>query len=738
LSARLPVFKRIFVALILLNLFTFLRPAAIWGQDQDHPRQVIFLICNYLELNDLNSPELPQFRFFFRKGGGALLNTNTAGSRTSPHIAATVSAGNVAFGTPRETLVFGANETYQGQNPLDIFQARTGFAPRPENLVVVDLPLIMRANEKGQVQAMPGALGDALHRNGMRAGVLGNADLPGMPHRSMAVIAMDRRGIIDAGNVSPNLLRFHEKGMPALRTNYTVLKKEFLSLQSQTSLLVVDLGDLVRLEQNKEYLTDEVYFQERKHILREFDQFLGWLLQNIDLRHSQLIVASLVPSPDAQAEKRLFTFIGVLGEKARPGLLVSPTTRRQGIVTLYDIAPSILEYLGVPEFKTMGGRPWTVTPAENTLSVLQNIEASAVFTSSLRSPLIKGYVFSYLVVLASILLLLLFDPRKGKYLSSFLLALIAVPFVWLLMGLFPPLSVWLYMLLFFSFILILVLSSIWLARNKDLDPLLFICLATVGLLLGDTLTGSLLQKNCVLSYDAMAGARFYGIGNEYMGVLLGTTLMGASLFIQRSKKRSRRALLFIGTLFLFIVSVIGAPQWGSNFGGTAAFLVAFSYTFSRFLRIPLRWRQVLLIGVIVIITCSGLLILDYLRPPELRSHFGQLISMVQAEGGTAFFEIVQRKLAMNYRLIKYTIWTRVLIGTLIALGILFYRPLGIFRRVLTKNPSFAAGLEGSLLGAFMALAFNDSGIVAAATAIIFPAATLFYLVLREQETSLLT
>jgi FSR family fosmidomycin resistance protein-like MFS transporter len=46
------------------------------------------------------------------------------------------------------------------------------------------------------------------------------------------------------------------------------------------------------------------------------------------------------------------------------------------------------------------------------------------------------------------------------------------------------------------------------------------------------------------------------------------------------------------------------------------------------------------------------------------------------------------------------------------------------------------GLAGGVLGAFTALIFNDSGIVAAATAIIFPAATLFYLVLREQITLL--
>ena len=120
----------------------------------------------------------------------------------------------------------------------------------------------------------------------------------------------------------------------------------------------------------------------------------------------------------------------------------------------------------------------------------------------------------------------------------------------------------------------------------------------------------------------------------------------------------------------------------------------------------------------------------------MRSHFGQFALAVQTSGLTAVKEVVVRKLAMNYKLIKYTIWTRVLLCSLLALGILFYRPVGIFRRLLTKNPAIAAGLAGGVLGAFTALIFNDSGIVAAATAIIFPAATLFYLVLREQITLL--
>ena len=46
-------------------------------------------------------------------------------------------------------------------------------------------------------------------------------------------------------------------------------------------------------------------------------------------------------------------------------------------------------------------------------------------------------------------------------------------------------------------------------------------------LLLDVLTGSSLIRLSPLGYDVMLGARFYGIGNEYMGILVGSSLLAA-------------------------------------------------------------------------------------------------------------------------------------------------------------------------------------------------------------------
>ncbi|AFV11756.1 alkaline-phosphatase-like protein [Thermacetogenium phaeum DSM 12270] len=722
----------------IMTLTIVLNPDFAWSDQSDSQRRVIFVVCDYLLPEEIQLADLPNLREFFEKGGVALLNTNTAGARNRQNAAATISSGNTALCTPAEPLAFGAGESYRNEDPFLIFQARTGITPRPENVVVLDLPYIQWANIKDEITAEPGTLGDSLHEAGLKTAVVGNADVPGksMPQRAAAVIAMDRRGIIDAGDVSEEILLEDPRDPLGYRLDYDAVKKRIISLMQHHHFIVIELGDLVRLEQTSQYLSPAVYHQEREKILREYDAFIGWLMKEVDLNSSQVYITSTTPNAQAVSQKRLFGFIAVRGEGTATGLLTTPTTRRPGIVTLCDIAPSIASYLGASLDSSSIGRPWRVEPVSDNTAEMLEIEKRTVFASLLRPSLVRGYVVLHLLVLAGLLFFMLFDPRKVVHLTPFLLGLIAAPLALLLVGFFPITNIWLYLCLFLLLDVLLAVLSICLAGNKDFDPLIILCLATVGVLLLDTVTGGELQRYSVLSYDPMAGARYYGIGNEYMGILLGATIIGHALLLQRLRDYPLWPRVLVGLFFLLVLLVLGLPQWGSNFGGSLAAAIAFSYTYFRLLGIRLRLREVCIGFLLAGLFGGGVLLVDFLRPPEGRSHFGQFIFSLHADGAEAFRSMVIRKLSMNYKLIRYTIWTRVLLGTLLTLGILFYRPVGIFRRLLTENPAVAAGLSGGLIAAFAALVFNDSGIVAAATAMICPAATLFYIVIREQEASL--
>ena len=58
-----------------------------------------------------------------------------------------------------------------------------------------------------------------------------------------------------------------------------------------------------------------------------------------------------------------------------------------------------------------------------------------------------------------------------------------------------------------------------------------------------------------LGYDPVGGARFYGIGNEYMGVLVGSSILAWALWAGKKASSSRMHqalgfLLFAGLLLL--------------------------------------------------------------------------------------------------------------------------------------------------------------------------------------------
>ena len=741
---RFNLFWIISVSMLPLVMIFLLTPAsggAVANTDQQ--RQAILVICDYLEMEDLDDPELTHLYNFFEEGSITLLNTKTAGGRNRQNAAATISSGRVALGSSSErgseSLVFGPQETFHGENPQELFQARTGVTPEPGNLVVLDIPSIQWTNQRSNnsAGAAPGTLGDTLHNKGLKTAAIGNSDVPGVSlKRSAASIAMDSKGIIDQGNVSQEVLTYAADDPLGHRTDYSMLEEVFLQLQPQTDFIVIDLGDLVRLDYKKELLTAQVYQQERQKILHKYNDFIGMLMGKTDLSNSLIIVAATTPTDEASRERMLFGFLGAQGDGLEEGLLTTPTTRKDGVIALSDIAPSIGSFLRLDHDSRYIGRTWHVEAADNNMTMMEEIEKRTVFASILRPAFVKGYVVLHLIILAFIIFFLFFDPKKVNYFTPLLLGLIAVPAALLLVCLTNITSLWLYILLCSLIVVALVSVSIRLAKDRNHDPLLFLCLAIAFILLIDTLTGGNLQRFSVLSYDAMSGARYYGIGNEYMGVLMGATIIAATLIVQRFQKRPTAALVAAGCLLLTVLVILGAPWWGSNFGGFTAALIAFGYTFWRLSGIRLRPRNVIIGLAVVALLCGGVFMFDYLRPPEVRSHFGQFVSAVEASGFPAIQEMVTRKVSMNYKLFTSTIWTKVLLGSLLALGILFYCPVGVFKGMLTKNPAIATGLVGALLGAFTALIFNDSGIVAAATAVVFPVATLFYLVIREQMASL--
>jgi hypothetical protein len=80
---------------------------------------------------------------------------------------------------------------------------------------------------------------------------------------------------------------------------------------------------------------------------------VGHLLAGVDSRRDAVVVVG----PSHPANVDALTVAAVKAPGVKPGLLESGTTRRAGFASLVDVAPTILDVLGVSRPTSMEGRP---------------------------------------------------------------------------------------------------------------------------------------------------------------------------------------------------------------------------------------------------------------------------------------------------------------------------------------------------------------------------------------------
>src|SRR5690606_23070039 len=99
-------------------------------------------------------------------------------------------------------------------------------------------------------------------------------------------------------------------------------------------------------------------------------------------------------------------------------------------------------------------------------------------------------------------------------------------------------------------------------------------------------------------------------------------------------------------------------------------------------------------------------------------------------------EIIIRKLNMNLRLLRYSIWSRALLIAIAAMGTSLIWPSRYLQWLLRHHHDLVIGIAGTLTGTIAALLFNDSGVVAAATCSFFAATTMLTLALSLKHNLL--
>lgn len=594
--------------------------------------------------------------------------------------------------------------------------------------------------------AEPGALASAL---GTPVVAVGNADLGKLAPAAFGygrwslLAAMDKAGVVDQAATGELLLTRDPDAPYAVRTDPQMLERAVdRALAVQCSAVIVDQGDLARADQWA-MATGSSATAERDEALLASDEMIARIRSR--LAPEDLLLIASPTSPAWAPEAHLGVAIAV-GRQFAPGsTLESASTRRRGIVTLPDVAPTVLDHLGVDRPPPMNGRPfYSTTPGpHDPVQEGVDLDRESVFVDSMRAPLSGAFIVFQVIVFVLILALLYSRERRGapagnigRPLEIAGLAVVAFPVTTYLAGVIHGHElgpVWFVAVLIAIDAALVGVTSVLL--KKSLDRLLALTAFTLLVVAADLIGGSRLQLNTVFGYSPIVAGRFTGAGNIVFAVLGVAALMTGALVAHRWAGR-KRVLVLVALLFAGAVVVDGAPQFGSDVGGVLALVPAFGFTWLLLANRRPSLKVMLLAAVAAVAVLGLFLLADLARPPEAQTHLARLFEDAMARGPGVVVDTIMRKAAANLRVFRSTVWTYFVPPAGLVMAYLLYRPSGRWERLAHAYPKLRSGFIGGLVLAVLGFAVNDSGIVIPAVILSFlvPMALLVHLAM-EADTA---
>ncbi|SNX55230.1 hypothetical protein [Thermoanaerobacterium sp. RBIITD] len=716
--------------LIFLLLFSCIYSVSYAKTDVSNKKVIVFII-NRVTLNDYIQNDLPNIKNLINRGAYGLMTVNSDGGRSAENVFMTIGTGTRALGSGSASLNYNSEEIVDSEKASILFERNSGIVPRNGNILNLDIAQIKRNNMKSNHIVKPGLLGELLEENGYNIAVFGNEDTDKEIKRFAPLIGMDYNGIVPYGDVSTDILKREPLSPFGITLDYNVIYNKYNAIKDTLNLTIFDLGDTARANDYQNYALDKVNIMNRKKALINADNFIGEIIKVNDKNTLYMVITPLPPTKE-MSQNDFLTPVIMYGPGINHGkFITSDTTKRIGVVTNMDILPTVLNYFGieVPSFVT--GHQLYASKVDGNLKLLQKIEEQLTYNYTYRTPFLKTYVALQIIILILSSVTLIFLKKYSVYMKPLLFFVSVIPLSFLLLPLFDytKVSSSLAGVLFLTAIFIFAIYKISSISHYYYAVIAFI--TTVTLLI-DMMTGSFLLKNSFLSYDVIAGARFYGIGNEYMGVLIGGTLCFTTLSFERFNIKKP---IFIITAFIYLIVFyfIAAPNMGTNVGGGIAAFAAFSTAILLLSGKKLNLKNAIsiIIGIFALILI--LFYIDSLRPVSQQTHIGQTFNLIKGYGLNPLFKIFARKLSMNMKLFRYSIWSKVLITLIIVLFVLFYKPIGVMKNFLKNHKYVYICFFSTIIGSIFALVFNDSGVVAAATMMVYTGPMIVHFIIDELE-----
>jgi hypothetical protein len=432
----------------------------------------------------------------------------------------------------------------------------------------------------------------------------------------------------------------------------------------------------------------------------------------------------------------------VSGPGFADGLLTSTSTRRPGIVALTDLTPTVAGWLGrAAPPGTVGARIGRTSRGDlpATVSALLDRDTAEQVWLATHGWFFVGYGAAG--ALAFGLPTLIFwgaaeERRRARarcWRAAGVLAA-AVPLGSYLANAFPwwqrahP-AWWLYGLTVVWALAVAALAMAGPWRRDPLGPFGAICIATVAVLGVDVITGSALQLEAPFGLSLLVSGRYYGIGNDVLGVWCVSVLVAAAWLgcvLPRPERLPWLPVLAASGIGLFAVIASGWPGFGAKVGGTIALVPCLLLLLIALgggragAGVQVRWRWAVPIALSGVALFAVFAVVSYFVPAVGVSDIGTFAgNLLHGEGGG----VLERKVGSNVGTLTLSVVRWLIPVAAAAAGVALWRPSSLRLRTLPLAFAAAPMLRTVAWLCWLVLILgwlaDDSGVIVPAAALPF-------------------
>ena len=192
---------------------------------------------------------------------------------------------------------------------------------------------------------------------------------------------MTHAGTVSGGEVGNQLLTADERAPFGVRLDNDAAYRAFSTAWAAGGVVLVEGSDILRADLSTDVFTDDQLAVQKQVALRRTDELVGRLLADVDPARD----AVLVVSPASPRKGSVLTVAAIRAPGVAPELLRSSTSRRDGFVYVTDVAPTILQLLGLDVPAKMEGQVMEVVGGVDhgaRIETLINANSDGVFRDS--------------------------------------------------------------------------------------------------------------------------------------------------------------------------------------------------------------------------------------------------------------------------------------------------------------------------------------------------------------------